>query len=417
MMAFSLAACGGDKSGNKVNTPAPSNASEETQGGQMEELKPEPGAELLIWNGGKELMEEFGKAFEAKYGVKVIYGGDQNDPMNMLLTDGPAGVAADVFLSAHDRLGGNVTAGLILPNDYFEEETKMNTLENAVNAVSVDGILYGYPDSVETTAVYYNKDLISNVPETWQGVIDFAKTFNDPKNNKYAYMWSAGNAYWNYGFFAGYGAYVFGKNGTDPNDIGMNNAGAVEAGKFIQSLHDILPIKSGDLTGDLNKSLFEQKKLAMLVSGPWDAKALKKIVPNVGVAPYPILPNGKPMKPFAGVQAWFVNSYSKYPNAAKLFANFVSSEENQLKRFELYGNLPANKKASSSEKIMNDPIASGFMKQFENSEPMPLIPEIKIFWDTTEAALGSIWNDKADPKTTLDALVKQMNNGIAATKK
>ncbi|MNI97149.1 maltose ABC transporter periplasmic protein [compost metagenome] len=57
------------------------------------------------------------------------------------------------------------------------------------------------------------------------------------------------------------------------------------------------------------------------------------------------------------------------------------------------------------------------MKQFENSEPMPLVPEMKVFWDTTEAALGSIWNDKADVKTTLDSLVKQMKDGIAASKK
>jgi len=411
-MAMSLAACGGKKT-EEPNTAAPT---DNGQAAQTEELKPEAGAKLLVWDSGdqKEFIAEVGKAFEAKYGVKVEYadvGPDKS--MNQMLTDGPAGVGADVFKAVHDRTGSGVSAGVILPNDFFAEETKKESYETAIQAVTSNGMLFGYPVSVETTAVYYNKDLIANVPDTWQGVVDFAKTFNDTKNNKYAYMWEAGNGYWSYGIFAGYGAYVFGKNGTDAKDIGMNNEGAVEAGKFFKGLKEILPVKTADINGDIRKSLFEQGKLAMNVSGPWDSGSYKKVVKNLGVAPYPKLPNGKQMKPFSGVKAFFVNANTKYPNAAKLFANFISDAEWQKKNFEQFGNLPANKTLANDEKIKNDPIAAGFLKQFETSEPMPSIPEMKVYWDTVEAALGAIWNDGADPKTTMDAMVKQMKDAIA----
>jgi arabinogalactan oligomer / maltooligosaccharide transport system substrate-binding protein len=417
-MALSLAACGGSK--DEAEAGKDSAAASQAPAAQEEEMKPEPGAKLLVWDSGdqKEFIAEVGKAFEAKYGVKVEYADVGPDKtMNQMLTDGPAGVGADVFKAVHDRTGSGVAGGVILPNDFFEDETMKSAYETAIQAVTANGMLFGYPVSVETTAVYYNKDLIDKVPDTWQGVIDFSKKFNDTANNKYGYMWDAGNGYWSYGIFAGYGAYVFGKNGTDANDIGLNNAAAVEAGKFLQTLKDIVPVKTGDINGDIRKSLFEQGKLAMNVSGPWDKASYQKIVKNLGVAPYPKLPNGKPMKPFSGVKAFFVSANTKYPNAAKLFANFISSPDWQLKNYEQFGNLPADKTVAANDKIKNDPIAAGFLKQFETSEPMPSIPEMKLYWDTVESALGAIWNDKADVKTTLDSLVKQMKDGIAVSKK
>ncbi|WP_438449002.1 sugar ABC transporter substrate-binding protein [Gorillibacterium sp. sgz5001074] len=421
-LAAGLTACGStkDSNGESGATASPAAQSSASAAPQEETLQPEKGAKLLVWDSGdqKDFILEVGKAFEAKYGVKVEYaevGADK--AMNQMLTDGPAGVGADVFKAVHDRTGSGASAGVILPNDFFEDETKKSAYDTAISAVTINNMLYGYPVSVETTAVYYNKDLIPSVPDNWQGVIDFAKKFNDPAANKYAYMWEAGNGYWSYGIFSGYGAYVFGKNGTDANDIGMNNAGAVDAGKFFQGLKDILPVKTGDINGDIRKSLFEQGKLAMNVSGPWDKGSYQKVVKNLGVAPYPKLPNGKPMKPFSGVKAIFVNASTKYPNAAKLFANFISSPEWQMKNYEQFGNLPADKTVAASDKIKNDPIAAGFLKQFETSEPMPSIAEMKLYWDTVEAALGAIWNDKADVKTSLDAMVKQMKDGIAASKK
>lgn len=421
IMVFTLAACGqGNKNepaaveNNTVNNAAANNAAP-----AEEEFKPEEGAKLLIWDGGeqKPFIEEVGKAFKEKYGVEVTFtevGADKS--VERMITDGPAGIGADVFVAVHDRTGSAVSSGVILPNDQFEEATKAETFDTALQAVTQDGILYGYPKSVETTAVFYNKDLVPQVPTTWDEVVTFAKTFNDTKNNKFAYMWDAGSSYWGYGFFGGYNAYVFGKDGTDATDIGLNNDGGVEAAKFFQSLTEILPLKSADINGDIRKSLFTEGKLAMNVSGPWDSGSYKEGVKNLGVAPYPNLPNGQPMKPFSGVKAYFVNAYTKYPNAAKLFANFASSAEYQKRNFELTGLLPSNKVLAEDATIKNDPIASGFLKQFENSVPMPSIPEMAQYWAPMDSALASIWNDKIDPKTAMDNAVKQMKDNIATGK-
>ncbi|WP_051588053.1 extracellular solute-binding protein [Paenibacillus darwinianus] len=245
VLTFVLAACGGNapanNGGNAAGNGAANNggnaaANTGNEAAADVEIVPEDGAKLIVWDSGdqKVFVEEAAKAFTEKYGVPVEFaefGADKS--VERITTDGPAGVGADVFAAVHDRTGSAVAAGLILPNDLFEEETKARSYETAIQALTVDGMLYGFPKSVETTAVFYNKDLIAEVPATWDGVKTFAKTFNDEAANKWAYMWEAGNGYWSYGIFGGYGAYVFGSDGSDVKDIGMNTP---EAGKFYQTL-------------------------------------------------------------------------------------------------------------------------------------------------------------------------------------
>ncbi len=426
MMVFILAACGG-KNDNNASSPSASapTASEsapasESASAPAEEYVPEDGAKLVVWYSASEraLIDEAAKAFKEKYGVDVEFqdvGPDKS--IEKMITDGPAGVGADVFLAVHDRLGSAVQAGVVLPNDLHAEESTANNTEKAVNAWTMDGQLYGYPMSVETTAVFYNKDLVPNgvAPTTWDGVISFAKTFNDVKAQKYAYMWELGNGYWSWGFFSGYDGYVFGKDGTDPSDVGLNSAGSVEAAKFFQSLKDqILPIKAADVKADIKTSLFNEGKLAMNVSGPWQTQEFKAGVKNLGVMEYPTLPNGKPMMPFSGVKGFMVNANSKYPIAARLFAQMVSSEEFQMKNFELFGSLPANKNVAASEKVSSDPFASVFLKQFDNSTPMPKIAEMNAFWSTHEAALSSLWNDNADAQKTMDDWSQKVKDANAS---
>ncbi|WP_274362285.1 maltose ABC transporter substrate-binding protein [Paenibacillus thermotolerans] len=416
VLAFSLAACGSKT--NDETTGADDSAAVDQEApaddtAASTDLVPEEGAKLLIWESAdqKAFIEAVGKAFTEKYGVPVEWvdvGPDKS--MAQMITDGPAGVGADVFAAVHDRTGSGAAAGVILPNDVFEQQTKDSAYQTAIDAVTYDGMLYGYPYSVETTAVYYNKDLIPEVPADWNGVVEFAKTFNNVNEQKYAYMWEAGNGYWSYGFFGGYGAYVFGNNGTDVSDIGLNSDNAVEAAKFFQSLRDILPFKTGDINGDVKKSLFEKGQLAMNVSGPWDKETYKQLVPNLGVAPYPNLPNGQPMKPFSGVKAYYVNAHSKFPIAARLFAQMASSAEWQKKNYEMTGVLPADKTLGEDPLIKNDPISAGFLKQFENSVPMPSIPEMANYWAPMESALATMWNDGADPKKTMDNMVKQFKD-------
>jgi arabinogalactan oligomer/maltooligosaccharide transport system substrate-binding protein len=424
---FIVSACGGsnkggntEKAGNATNAPANNTADNKTnEGAASEDIVPEEGASLLVWESKEErpFVEAIAKEFTAKYGIEIkfeeIGAGDQ---VNKLVTDGPAGLGADVVLFPHDNLGKAVTAGLVLPNDFYEEQSKSANSEIAVNAVTYDGVLYGYPRSVETYALFYNKALIKEAPKTFDEVVAFSKTFNDTKNNKYGLMWDVGNFYFSYPFIST-GGYVYGDNGQNKEDIGLNTEGAIAGLKYYGSLkNSILPLNSGDINYDIKKGLFIGGTLAMDINGPWTIGDYRNAGIDFGVAPLPSI-NGQPASSFSGIKAWYVNSFSKFPNAARLFSYYASTKEAQLKNFELTGAIPANIEAAADATVQGNEVVKGFLEQFNQSTPMPSIPEMGNVWSPIGAAFADVWNSGKDAKEALDNAVQQIkdaNNGAAA---
>jgi len=334
-----------------------------------------------------------------------------------MTTDGPSGLGADVMMIPHDHLGNAAQSGLILANDVFGEATTKNNTESSIVASTYDGTLYGYPRAAETYALYYNKSLVPEPPKSFEDVIAFGKTFTDKAKKKYAIMWETGNMYFNYPFIASTGGYLFGDNGTNKDDIGLANEGAIEGLKVYQSLKEILPINSGDINPDIKRGLFNTGDVAMDINGPWELAGYKEALgDNLGIAPIPTVA-GKPAISFSGMKIYVVSSFTKYPNAAKLYAEFASSKESQLILNEKVGSIPTNLEALESDQIKNDPFIAGFAEQAKNSEPMPSIPEMSNVWSPVNAALPEIWNNNADPKTAMEKAMKQitdLNNGVAA---
>ena len=420
-----ITACGNNNAptnnASNNNTPTATNsggntpAAEETP--NTEGLQPEEGAELVVWDSKnqREVLEQLVEQFKAKYNVSVkIEEVETPDQIGRLTIDGPAGTGADVVSFAHDGLGQAVSAGLILPNDHFEEATRATNAEAAVNAVTYDGKLFGYPRSVETYALFYNKDILQTPPTSFEEIVEFAKTFNT--DSKYAIMWETNNFYFNYPFIATNGGYIFGNNGQDAKDIGINNDGAVKAMNLYQDLKEILPVKSGDITGDLIQTKFANGEIAMTITGPWKVGDFRNAGINFGVAKIPTM-NGDEAVSFSGVKAWYVNAYSKYPQAARLLANFLGQKDSQLLDYQVTGIIPSNTEATADAKFTADEIASGFASQFVNSHAMPSIPEMGKVWDPAAAALAEIWDNGVDPKAALDNAVQQISDAInGATK-
>jgi arabinogalactan oligomer/maltooligosaccharide transport system substrate-binding protein len=380
----------------------------------LEGLQPEPGAVLKIWDSegpeGDWLMEVT-QEFTQKYGIEVTYEPvGHTDAPAKLKTDGPAGLGADVFSAPHDHLGGLVTAGLVYPNDVASPEDYMDA---ALQGTTYDGVWYGYPVAIETYALFYNKDLVAEPPKNFDELIEFSKTFNDIKKNKYGFMMEASNFYYIYSFMSGYGGYVFGSNGTDKNDIGLNNDGSVDALKFHQSLKEILPLNTADINYDIKSALFNEGNLAFDIDGPWAIQGHKDAGVNFGIAPLPLLPNGKNPQSFSGIRAFYVNSYTKYPNAAKLLAQFLTSKELLANRFTFTSQIPPRKDLLDDPAIKNDEFSAAVLNQAQYAQAMPNIPEMSSVWAPMATALEENWNKGGDPKTLLDNAVKAIQDALA----
>ena len=221
------------------------------------------------------------------------------DADGKIMLDGPAGVGADVFVVPHDHMGSLVIGGHILENTMDMSAF----VPAAVIGASYGGKVYGYPLAVETYALFYNKDIIPNPPKTWEEVFEFAKTWTDKSKNKYAIAWPVTDAYYDFMFYAGYGAQLFGPNGDDRNQHNLNSPEAVKGVQFFQQVRkQILDVPSGDMSGDFVKSSFQEGTIPMVLGGPWDIAVYKEAGVNFGITTLPILPGAKDVPAsFSGV--------------------------------------------------------------------------------------------------------------------
>ena len=315
--------------------------------------------------------------------------------------DGPAGVGADIFVAPHDHVGALVQGGHVLP---VADTSFINDFADAARiAGTYDGKLYGYPLAIETYALFYNKDIIQDPPKTWDEVIEYAKTWNDKSQNKYALVWGVGNAYYSYMFMAAYGTSLFGPNGSDKNQHGINAPATVKGLKYFQDLRaKILDVPSADMTDDFCNSAFEAGTAPMVITGPWKISDFNKTVKNYGVTTLPGFGDGKPATSFSGVRIAFVSAYSKHVAEAEDFAKFLMSKTSLEKRFEITNQIPPRK-----DIVITDPLSNGILAQAQYAFPMPTIPEMGTYWSAMGAAYGGIW-DGDDVQKDLDAAAAAM---------
>ncbi|MGN1135542.1 MAG: hypothetical protein ACI4SF_04915, partial [Oscillospiraceae bacterium] len=104
-----------------------------------------------------------------------------------------------------------------------------------------------------------------------------------------------------------------------------------------------------------------------------------------------------PAASFSGTRGMFVSAYSDHPEEAAQFAEFLISEEMQQLRYEITGALPSINITVDSEASL------GFIAQLDYAFPMPSIPQMTAFWESSGSASSNIW-DGADVKSELDAL-------------
>ncbi len=409
MVTATLVACGNKGAEEETTTAATTKATEGTTAAAQEEttaaqaeagLTPEAGATLKVWESSDAsgtFIQEAAKQFEAKYGVVVSFENvESGDTANKIILDGPNGTGADVFVAPHDKLGQLVSAGVVLDNDMAGYDAN-NFLEAALTATSYEGKQIGYPLALDGYALFYNKDLITEVPATWDDVIAFASSFNDSSSNKYAMMWDVGNAYYAYAF-VGHTGNLFGDNGSDASIIPFDTPAAIDALKYYNELRTkIYDVNSADATYDAGKAAFMEGNCAMTIDGTWNVGTYKDAGLNVGVAEIPSFGASKSVS-FTGVRGLYVSSYTQYPIAAKMFADFCANELAGL-RYEMTGMISASKTVTGYNDIDN-----GFMAQFSHAFPMPSIPEMAGFWNSMPTAFANIWDGK-DVQTEISGAI------------
>ena len=301
---------------------------------------------------------------------------------------------------------------VIRQSDYFQGIWDTNVIGDDV---------FGIPWYVDTRVLFYRKDLLADAgfdhpPRTWSEWKTMSVRLKEANDR------------------AGFYPMLLPTNEWPPPVVLAVQKGAsfvsedAEAQfhdpRFLEGLDYYLdffrdghaPVVSGSQIANLYQQ-FGEGEFAMFITGPWNVGEMRRRLPEElqiswATAPMPA-PDGTPYPgaSLAGGASLVMSRLSENKEAAWKFIEFLSAPEQQVRFYELSGNLPARKSSWDSPVLANDDKVHAFRVQLERTVALPRIPEWEriatmIFEEGELAARGRFGTVEAGRR--LDARVNDV---------
>ena len=422
IMAFVLSACGA------AATPVPAPAAPAQPADKPAEAKPtdapkptdaakpteapaapaEPAATLVMWVDAVKapIFKQVTDQFLVKYNVKVdIQITDFGQIRDKFQTAAPTGNGPDIIIVPHDQVGVLVSNGLVAPIDLGDKQAAF--LQPALDAFTIDGKLYGMPYAVENVALFYNKDLVTDLPKTWEDLMAAGKKLQDDKKATYCLGFGSSD-YHLFSVYTSFGGYIFGKdaNGNyNPQDVGLDGEGFIKAVQFLAE-----NVRNGCLSstvdGNTSLKLFTDGQEPFMIGGPWDLDAIKTSKIPYGMTTFP--GNGAP---FSGIQGFMLNAKSQNLLLAQSFLTEYIATDEVMTQLQTGGSRPSAYQPVFAK--ISDPDMLAFGQAGANPQPMPAIPAMGAVWANWGTAITLVFQGKQAPEAALKDAAKKIRDVIA----
>lgn len=362
---------------------------------------------LVIWTNMKveaETIQKYATAWgeENGYNVEVIHQSPsvQKFAQAVQSPDGPDAVVG----IPNDQLADYINADLVaeVPADLYADS---DFSDAAIQACYVDGVRYAAPLAVETIALFYNTEKVSDAPATWEELVAVAKDLG-------GVQFDATSIYYDLGFVRACGGYIFKyENGAyDVTDIGLSNEGAVQAYEFIYDLYNTYNYVSADVTADIARSNFQNGETAFYIGGPWDIDGFESAGTPFAVVEMPTF-NGNDFVTPVGTQISFVSNESEHQEAAWEFIMYLI-ENGAMELYEVGERIPAKLADQENEAITQSEVSAAFINQINKGEPMPTVSEMGQLWSIHVNNIRSMWGGELSPQGAAENIVKQLEEAV-----
>jgi arabinogalactan oligomer/maltooligosaccharide transport system substrate-binding protein len=324
--------------------------------------------EILVWHGGNEaeaqvltgLLQRF---MEVYPNVRVVQSVIPADKLQeQFATRAEMGLGPDLLILPGQWQNELVEAGLVQDLTRYGLDLSAY-LPTAVQALRYGDGLYGLPFSLQTTALYYNKELVAEPATTLDQLLAHAN------EGKQAVLYTDFyRAFW--------GIQAFGGTALDDQGRVVLDAGGFANWlgwlKIAQNTPGII------LTNDqhVGLTLFTQGQAAYYVGGSDEAPALKEALgaDKLGVTSLPAGPHG-PAGPALRVDALMINAASSpaQTELALRLARFLTNSEQQTRLARELGRIPANTRVRIDRRI--NPLVAEFIAQARTGVALPNLPQ------------------------------------------
>lgn len=390
LITLSLVACGGG------------NGNEDTE---------KETVNLKVWGAQEEqaFLQERTEAFKAlhediDFNIELGVVGEP-DARDLVTQDLDS--AADVFSFANDQITDLLDAGALYEVTKNKDKIISENVEGSVDAATVDGKLYAYPMTADNGYfMYYDSSVFSE-----DDVKSLDKMIEVAEAADKKVFFDVANGWYLASFFLGAGNTI--EVDADGNQVvDFNNEKGLQAGNFIREFTSSKAFIGGD---DAVLQAGMGDTIAAGVSGTWNAGAMQEqLGDNYAATKLPTMNlegTDTQMSSFGGYKLIGVKTSTKHPEEAMMLAEFLTSEESQVMRFEVRELGPSNIKAASNEKVLENVALAALAEQSEFAASQQNV--MGGFWIPAEA-FGTAMVDQSseDMQTLLDQMVEQIQATI-----
>ena len=367
-------------------------------------------------------MSNKDQEYEFLFGVEGE--GDMADKVLNDVTEGP-----DVYSVASDQIY-KLYAGGALSRIGGENETKvkeMNTtgsVDAATITIKGEDQLFAYPSTGDNCYfLYYDKRVYSDPSKvaTLDSILDLAAA----SGKKFHFKLNDDGWYLSSFFFAKpslkYNVTYNDNMVEEKVEINFDSNDGLEVMKSLRNYinHDAMVAQTDDskIIAAFTPDASGNTTASACVSGTWNAKTLKGLLgDNLGVAKLPtakIAGEQTQLSGFMGYKLIGVNGYSKNKTEAHKLALWLTNEQNQLKRFEVRGFAPTNKKIAENSVIKNDPVISAVLLQAQYNRTQKGVPT--NYWTPMASLITPIITAKGQGKTISDNELLELLKATSAS--
>lgn len=237
-----------------------------------------------------------------------------------------------------------------------------NMLQTPIDAVTVDGSMYGMPIHTDANALYYRTDLLEEAgydgpPETYMELVDMAQDIMDQSDDDLnGYIWQGGS---NEGLTIMWLNWFWGMGGElrQDGDLVVNSQEGIDALQHaVDLIHDygVTPESVPASSTDENRQTFQQGNTIFMRNWPYAVALMNEdgsaVQGNFDVAPMPKA-EGHPDAQNSCLGGWnlFINANSENKEAAQQFASYMASMEAQETMALEHSRLPVREELYADE--------------------------------------------------------------------
>ncbi len=234
----------------------------------------------------------------------------------------------------------------------------------AVDGMSLDGKIYGVPESLKAVALYYNKSMLPTPPATTDALMALFKDGKTPASVSFG-------CYHEWGFYNAFGGQIFDANWKFVADQG----GVVDAFTYLNDLYQIAKTNGWPKTDTDAAAPFKEGKIAMTTNGNWALGDYKTALGDkLGVVSLPAGPKG-PASPLLGVDGFYINPNSQNKEAAIELALYLTNKASQTVMMNEAGHVPVR-----TDVVVTDPLLKGFSDAFKTATVRPQVAQLGKYW-------------------------------------